>query len=118
LKQLCASCISISDLVLFVLNQYHDPTHPVLRDLVKNAASIAAALYYHPATSQSISVWAHSIMCARYSQAIQDLAKAEQGWHFGAMHTQLEQLRDFKIEDMANTMQMVAPELWSLVLGL
>ncbi|TBU25966.1 hypothetical protein BD311DRAFT_604917, partial [Dichomitus squalens] len=53
-------------------------------------------------------------MCARYSQAIQDLAKAEQGWHFGAMHTQPEQLRDFKIEDMANTMQMVAPELWSL----
>ncbi|EJF60694.1 hypothetical protein DICSQDRAFT_20038, partial [Dichomitus squalens LYAD-421 SS1] len=47
-----------------------------------------------------------------------DLAKAEQGWHFGAMHTQPEQLRDFKIEDMANTMQMVAPKLWSLVLGL
>ncbi|EJF63965.1 hypothetical protein DICSQDRAFT_145419 [Dichomitus squalens LYAD-421 SS1] len=55
-------------------------------------------------------------MCARYSQAVQDLAKAEHGWHFGAMHTQPEQIRDFKIEDMAHGMQTVAPQLWSLVL--
>ncbi|KAM5542861.1 hypothetical protein V8D89_003245 [Ganoderma adspersum] len=57
-------------------------------------------------------------MCARYSNAVQALSKAEHGWHFGAMHTAPEQIRDFQIESMASTMETTSPELWTLIRAL
>ncbi|KAI1783373.1 hypothetical protein LXA43DRAFT_1102606 [Ganoderma leucocontextum] len=57
-------------------------------------------------------------MCFRYSNTVQALSRAEHGWHFGAMHMELDQIRDFQIEDMASTMQATAPELWSLIQAL
>ena len=108
----------VSELVLFILDQYHDPSLPALQDLIVNATSIASAFNYHPAISPSICTWAHELMCARYSNAVQALSKAEHGWHFGAMHTAPEQIRDFQIESMASTMETTSPELWTLIRAL
>ena len=54
-------------------------------------------------------------MKRKYAKDIKDLAHVQNGWHFGALHTSEDQLKDFWIEDMARDMQRLAPELWDLL---
>lgn len=115
LNQLQAAGIYLSDLILYVLHQYPDPAHPHMRDLVTNTVAISSALYYNNHTSQNISEWAHHLKHGHYLTAIRDLARKENGWHFGAAHTQPDQIREFQLEEMTAKMYRVAPELCDLV---
>ncbi|KAJ6567851.1 hypothetical protein B0H10DRAFT_2200069 [Mycena sp. CBHHK59/15] len=50
-----------------------------------------------------------------FAPCVRDLAEKENGWHFSAANTSAEQLQNFRIEDMAIQMKVLAPELWDLL---
>ncbi|KAI0641186.1 hypothetical protein C8Q79DRAFT_1032243 [Trametes meyenii] len=87
-------------------------------DLSRNASSILSAFYFHPTTQLSSRSWAHRTVQSHLMGSVQELARAEGGWHFNAMHARPEQVSDFRIEDMAKCIRRDAPEIWSLVYGL
>jgi hypothetical protein len=45
--------------------------------------------------------WANDCMKQKYAQDVKDLSHKANGWHFRALHTFEDQLKDFQIEDMA-----------------
>ncbi|KAF7793203.1 hypothetical protein EIP86_004312 [Pleurotus ostreatoroseus] len=49
---------------------------------------------------------------------VQKLASKEHGWHFNATNAHAEQIQDFRIEDMIESIQACTPELWNLVISL
>jgi hypothetical protein len=54
-------------------------------------------------------------MKARYASSIRELTRKEHGWHFSALRASAKQLEDFRIEDMAEKMKNLAPELWDML---
>lgn len=114
LNHLESSHIQLSDFLLYVLHQYSNQ-NPLQRDLADNATQIISALYFHSGASKEISAWAHHLKCNQYKDAIHDLARKDNGWHFGATHTQPSQVCDFRLEDMIQKMHQLAPELCELV---
>ncbi|KAJ7710452.1 hypothetical protein B0H17DRAFT_1155424 [Mycena rosella] len=54
-------------------------------------------------------------MCRKYAEAIRNLVKKENGWHFVPTRAAMEKLEDFQIEDMAREMKDISPELWDLI---
>lgn len=110
--------VPLSELVLYALQQYNNPADPVLHDLIVNATSIAAALYYQPDTTIEVGPWIDRVACVRFGNAVRDLARKENGWHFNAAKTDPNQLRDFSLENMAAGMSRAAPALWGLIRSL
>lgn len=49
------------------------------------------------------------------SSSIKTLAHIDGGFHFGALHTSEQQLKTFRIEDMARKIAQQAPALWHLM---
>ncbi|KIP07790.1 hypothetical protein PHLGIDRAFT_49283, partial [Phlebiopsis gigantea 11061_1 CR5-6] len=50
-----------------------------------------------------------------YVDAVQVLCSKENGWHFSAMNMHADQIQDFRVEELSDGMQKLAPELWKLV---
>jgi hypothetical protein len=86
-----------------------------MADLVKHTPEILSAFARHPQSSRSSMEWANDCMKQKYAQDVKDLSQKVNGWHFGALHTSEDQLKEFRIEDMARDMQRLAPELWDLL---
>jgi len=113
-------CLRTHDVTasVFLVSLLTDPDfqdHACTEDLVRNTAEIFSAFLEHPKASKSTLEWANTVMKRKYAKDIKDLARGENGWHFGALHTSEAQLKDFQIEDMARDMQRLAPELWDLL---
>lgn len=112
--------ISLTEFLITLLidpniQQQGTPVTSVFTDLVTNVQELLAALWRNPASSSVMKSWCHTMMKGHYEQAVKKLTRRENGWHFGAIHTSEEQLRDFRIQDMAAGVREVAPELWDLV---
>jgi len=107
--------VTCSNLVLSLLQDAELQGQPCSNDLVDHASEILSAFHKHPGSSKSTFEWASNVMKARYAQSVTELTRKENGWHFGALHTSAEQLKDFKIEEMAEKMEDLAPELWDLL---
>lgn len=112
--------VTLTELTTFILvsKQLNDPSRAVYRDLLHNTKPILSAFYYHPATGPSCQDWAHDAMRTRYAEAVHSLSRHNPEWHFIASQARPEQIRDFRIEDMASEMEKHAPALWSLVQSL
>jgi len=89
--------------------------HAALDGLVTHTTEILTALAAHQSTSKSTLKWASDLMKARYAQSIRELTRKEHGWHFSALRASAKQLEDFRIEDMAEKMEQLAPELWEML---
>ncbi|PIL23294.1 hypothetical protein GSI_14604 [Ganoderma sinense ZZ0214-1] len=120
LSELQNANVCLSELVSAVLvhKQFNGPNDRLLQDLVCNSQDVLSAFHEHPATSVATREWAHKQMIKHYTGAVRNLADVDQGWHFGAMHATPEQVRDFRLEDMAVSMRRSGPELWDLVFSL
>nr|VWO97511.1 ATP-dependent RNA helicase CshA (EC [Ganoderma boninense] len=117
LSYLQAQDIPISDLLSAVLihNKFNRPEDIFLPDLSRSVPIILSSLYHHPITASSTCSWAHELMCSRYTSAAQNLSRVKNGWHFGAASATPEQVRDFRLEDMARSMRAMEPELWAVI---
>ena len=120
LSYLQDSNIRLSELVATVLvhKQFNQPNDLLLQDLVHKCQDILSAFYDHPTTAAPTSEWAHDQITTRYTTAVRNLADVDQGWHFRVRHATPDQVRDFRLEDMAASMHRSEPELWNLVFSL
>jgi len=98
-----------------LLNEPTYNNHPCTKDLLGNSSNLFATFLKHPKSSNRTWTWASNLIKQKYSQDIQDLADIENGWHFGTLKALEKKLADFHIEDMAEKMQQLAPELWDLL---
>lgn len=116
LKYLEASRTALSDLIVDVL--VRPPTnHPLpflLADLTTNCPSVLSTLHSNSRCRDQTLLWGHKVMSKYYSDAIGRLAHDEPDWHFNATHAKPSQIRDFRLEDMAKTVQQNHGRLWSL----
>jgi hypothetical protein len=111
-----ASEFTVSEFVLTLLKDPSLETHPCTLTLVKDASNIITALSRHSHSATSVFTWANEIVKKRYLDSIKELTCNEE-WHFNASHASAKDLEDFRIEDMAIKMKILAPELWD-ILGL
>ena len=106
---------TVSKFLILVLIDTGFQEHHYLENLIHNSMEIFNPFFRHPKASGSALDWANTVMKKKYAKDIKDLANVKNGWHFGALHTSEMQLKDFWIEDMAQEMQQLAPELWDLL---
>ncbi|GBE79100.1 hypothetical protein SCP_0202970 [Sparassis crispa] len=109
--------ITLSEVLLFVLSAEMHETYMniMLADLVNRAQEILTAFHLHPKTTATTVDWTLQLARSCYSRAMQMLTRKEHGWHFSATNTKPEQIHDFRIEDMAEKMRTVTPDLWEMV---
>ncbi|KZP14845.1 hypothetical protein FIBSPDRAFT_751267 [Athelia psychrophila] len=117
LKALQEFNVTASQLILTLLKDENLREHELTEDLVSHTKEILSAFNDHPASSKLAMEWAEEVMQKTYTQSIREMSHKSNGWHFGALHASAGQLRDFRIEDMAEKMRKMAPELWA-ILGL
>ncbi|KAL4245543.1 hypothetical protein ABKN59_010509 [Abortiporus biennis] len=82
----------------------------ILDDLLANALSIVSSFSRYPSVRHSIDTQTE----LAYAKEMEALVSAERGWHFSVLRATSAQVRDFKLEDMAATMEEVAPGLTRL----
>ncbi|KAI0631320.1 hypothetical protein C8Q77DRAFT_200300 [Trametes polyzona] len=97
----------------FLLQQYQDPFHPVLINLVRHTTSIAASLYYNEAIQINFCLWILQTARIHCGDVAHSLSLRENGGISPRRHTN--QIRDFHIEDMIVGMCCAAPERWALI---
>jgi hypothetical protein len=101
--------------VVSLLRDAHFNNHACTADLVQHTSEILNAFARHPQSFQSSMEWANDCMKQKYMQDVKDLSQKANGWHFRALYASEDQLKDFRIEDMARDMQRLALELWDLL---
>jgi len=107
--------VTASDFVLSLLRDNRLQDQPCVRNLIDRTDEILLAFYEHPMLSKSTLAWANDLVKSRYAESVRELAKKENGWHFGALRASTKKLQEFRIEDMAQKMEDLAPELWDLL---
>ena len=110
-----AKQITASDVVLALLKEPDLQEHPLSQDLVSRTEEVLSAFRSNPHSSRSTMDWANSVVKAKYAGSIRAMTDVRNGWHFGAATASAKQLRDFRIEEMAEKMQEMAPELWDML---
>ncbi|KAI0683413.1 hypothetical protein BC835DRAFT_1295982, partial [Cytidiella melzeri] len=120
LELLESSRISLADLVVSTLmHPQSKHSHPFLfEDLTRHCLPVLSSLYYNSLSHEQTLSWAHSIMSKHYADAIDSLAHNIDHWHFSASQAKPAQIRDFRLEELAVTIQREQPRLWSLVFRL
>ncbi|KAI0703413.1 hypothetical protein BC835DRAFT_1410692 [Cytidiella melzeri] len=120
LELLESSRISLADLVVSTLmHPQSKHPHPFLfEDLTRHCLPVLSSLYYNSLSHEQTLSWAHSIMSKHYADAIDSLAHNIDHWHFSASQAKPAQIRDFRLEELAVTIQREQPRLWSLVFRL
>jgi hypothetical protein len=86
-----------------------------VQNLIDQTDEILLPFYEHHKSSKSTLAWANDLVKSRYVESVQELAKKENGWHFGTLQASAKKLQEFWIEDMAQKMEDLAPELWDLL---
>ena len=112
--------IKLADLVVDVLMcaPANHPYPSLLADLVNNCHTILNTLHTHSRCNKKTLTWGHTVMSKHYADMIGELAHDDSRWHFNATHAQPAQIQDFRLEDMAETIQCEYPLLWSLMFRL
>ncbi|KAF7973123.1 hypothetical protein HWV62_16158 [Athelia sp. TMB] len=107
--------VTASQVILTLLKDEGLQEHALTQDLVSHTQEIMSAFRDNPASSRSAMDWAAGVIQNTYAQSIREMAHISNGWHFGAFRASEAKLKDFRIEDMAEKMKKMAPELWAML---
>ncbi|KAI0699966.1 hypothetical protein BC835DRAFT_1267159, partial [Cytidiella melzeri] len=109
--------ISLAELTASVLlhRGFQHPFPFLLQDLVARAAEIHGVLYQRAECRDTTVSWAHDCMTAVYSSALHDLLRNNRDLHFNITYAEPQQIREFRVEDMAMTIWKQQPMLWLLI---
>ena len=86
-------------MTLLVDNTFSD--HLLVIDITANALDIIPTLHLHPLAQHPITQWAHDLVNRSFARSLRDLSRIDNGWHFSAVNASVQQINDFRIEDMA-----------------
>jgi len=77
--------VTTSSFMLSLLQDNRLQDQPCAQDLIDQADEILQAFYEHPKSSKSTLTWASDLIKSQYAASVRELAKKENGWHFGAL---------------------------------
>jgi hypothetical protein len=118
LKAFTEANITVSDFIHdLLLNQRPAHQHHIL-GTVRDTAVILDSLLLHPTARDIVRTWACTTSTEIYSSELLQLVKRANGFHFQVSHANAAQIETFSIPEMARRMELLAPGLWELVLGL
>ena len=106
---------SISDFLCSILQNPHLQHHDLVCEFHHSIVDTLGTLSDLPTLRSVILDWAISKVNRRHSKSIRDLTSIKHGWHFSATNTSVDQIREFRIEDMVKQIKTVAPALWNTV---
>lgn len=120
LHYLASLGVSLVELLLsLLLDSNTDSVSTLARDeLVLHTYQVLSTLAENAQTTNITSRWLQQQARASYSSVVRKLSSKEFGWHFNAANARADQIENFRIEDMTESMQTDAPELWSLVFSM
>ncbi|KAF4576966.1 protein disulfide-isomerase precursor [Pleurotus pulmonarius] len=104
--------ISLSE---FIFQLCTSSASPCLEDLLAHADAIADALMNHPRRPHKSPSWALKFARSNYAAEIRELTDVDNGCHFNAYKITPDQLQSFRIDRMADKMQLLAPQLCDLL---
>ncbi|KAJ7810658.1 hypothetical protein B0H13DRAFT_1667395 [Mycena leptocephala] len=107
--------IHISDFLISVITHSAFQDHPSVDHLLTHTNDVLDVFLAHPKSSKPVLHWANSLIKTKYAEAIRNLARKENGWHFVPPRAAMEKLEEFRIEDMAREMKDLSPDLWDLI---
>jgi hypothetical protein len=109
--------MTISD---FLISLSHHPLHehPLAQDFLHALPDVLTSLLSSPTLHKTVMEWALATANRSHAQSIRQLTNAGHGWHFSATNTAVEQLREFRMEDMVNDIKTLAPGLWGSIRSL
>jgi hypothetical protein len=109
----CGSTVTEFITTLLVDSTLSD--HLLVLDITANALDIIITLLHHPLAHHPITHWAHDLVIQSFTRSLRDLSRIDNGWHFGAVNASVQQIGDFRIEDMARHLQSATPALWNTI---
>ncbi|KAF4566199.1 hypothetical protein EYR36_011614 [Pleurotus pulmonarius] len=94
-----------------------EPMYQVVEDadLLIHGDAICDALLHHPLRPDASLQWANEFVKSKYADEISALVDRDNGLHFSASTASAQQISDFRIEEMAKKMQVLAPHVWNLL---
>ncbi|KIO01850.1 hypothetical protein M404DRAFT_28360 [Pisolithus tinctorius Marx 270] len=113
LRLLTAHGISLPALLISVLQTPRFLNE--INNLRRHLPSILSAFLAHPLLHDTISQWAANIHTEKMVSSIRALTASSSGWHFSAVGASSKRLADFRMEDLAVSMESNAPELFCLL---
>ena len=115
LAALAAQKINLADFLISLLGNPYYQDHPVLINLTAWSGDLCTAFYKNRRSSGIIIQWALNTAKQYHSSKILALSDSKHGWHFGAVNATIEQLENFKIEQMAKDLERLSLEMWNLL---
>ena len=95
---------SILDFFQFLLIDGSVASHPTVLDFLGSRSEVISLLISMEPQEVEFQC-AHNLMKQRYKDEIRELLKVEHGWQFNALHASADQIDQFRIEDMASSME-------------
>jgi hypothetical protein len=116
-------CISENNATIyqFLVSILQDPQlqeHSIVLHFLDTAVDFLTGLSGHPVMQQPVQDWALAIVNRNHSRSLQSLTSKSHGWHFTALTASVQQIHEFKLEDMAKVIQTAAPGLWKTITSL
>lgn len=115
LNKIQAKNMTASHVVLALLKDPDLREHALSKDLVSRTKEVLSAFETNPHSRQSTLEWANTVTKTKYAASIRAMSDVNNGWHFGNTSASQGQVKEFKIEEMAETMEEMAPEIWDLL---
>jgi hypothetical protein len=111
---LASQQLSILDFFQVLLTDGSVASHPMVLDFLASRSEVISLLVSMEPQEVGFQC-AHNLMRQRYKDEIRELLKVEHGWQFNALHASADQIDQFRIEEMASSMEKCSPYLWSLL---
>jgi hypothetical protein len=109
---------TLSDLLAFIIQDPAVQDNTIVLDVLNHPTKLLSTLSEHSTLRQPVIQWALDLVNRKHVKSIQNLTSTRNGWHFNALHTSVEQINDFRLEDMVQNVQTTAPELWTTITSL
>ena len=106
--------LSILDFFRFLLTDGSIASHPMVLDFLGSRSEVISLLVSMEPQEVGFQC-AHNLMRQRYKDEIRELLKVEHSWQFNALHASADQIDQFRIKDMASSMEWQSPYLWTLL---
>lgn len=115
LVELDANSFSITDLILSILTSQQSFTINAQTNAFINIRLWLDVISTIPAVYDQVRTWVHDAAKTIYSEDVCTLTHPSHGFRFNAANATIEQIEDFSINNLENTMKTHLPRLYDLI---
>lgn len=108
--------LAIHDFLHHILTDTTLCGHPIASSFIAEHTEDTLQLFSTAMTTKDTTrKWAHNMVNESYRAELEALSSKSTGFHFSAMKTTEEKLKNFSVEDTIARYQDIAPNLWELI---